>query len=437
MGEIYNPYPKLPKNIRQIGERDQVVKLYVEDYVNTYLKRLYPIGGQALRVGLLVGEIRKQDGQPYLFVDGALEMEGVSREGEKVEFTEHDWKRAYEAMEQMFPRRTVLGWFLCGAQGSSLSPLNYWRQHSQYFAGKYQLMYLNCGLEGDEALYIASEEGFYKLQGYCIYYERNQMMQDYMVSRKDAHRVETGTRDAVIRDFRQKMENKREETVRTRSAVNALGTACGVLALMVLAGGVTMFNNYQKMRDMEAVIASALPEGTRNGWSDALTIGRGNGEQYIEGEVEVERVPGGVYLSTEGGQEIIIETGEAIQAGSTAFAEEEEGAAALPSREINGTLGTEEATLAAQEQMNAQAETAASAQTPEASQEETVAQPVQIPADAVLHVVENGETLYSICMENYNSMKQIKEICLWNGLEDENRLSVGQEIYIPAAEKTE
>ncbi len=90
MGEIYNPYPKLPKNIRQIGERDQVVKLYVEDYVNTYLKRLYPIGGQALRVGLLVGEIRKQDGQPYLFVDGALEMEGVSREGEKVEFTERE-----------------------------------------------------------------------------------------------------------------------------------------------------------------------------------------------------------------------------------------------------------------------------------------------------------------------------------------------------------
>ena len=55
MGELYNPYPRLPKNIRQIGERDDVVKLYVEDYVNTYLKRLYPAGGQDLRVGLLLG----------------------------------------------------------------------------------------------------------------------------------------------------------------------------------------------------------------------------------------------------------------------------------------------------------------------------------------------------------------------------------------------
>ena len=48
-------YFHLPKNIRQIGDTDQVVRLYVEDYVNTYLKRLYPAGNQTLRVGLLLG----------------------------------------------------------------------------------------------------------------------------------------------------------------------------------------------------------------------------------------------------------------------------------------------------------------------------------------------------------------------------------------------
>lgn len=55
MGELYELYPKLPKNIRQIGERDTVLRLYVEDYVNTYLKRLKPTAGQNLRVGLLLG----------------------------------------------------------------------------------------------------------------------------------------------------------------------------------------------------------------------------------------------------------------------------------------------------------------------------------------------------------------------------------------------
>mgnify|MGYP007007064946 FL=1 len=53
-------------------------------------------------------------------------------------------------------------------------------------------MYLNCGLEGEEAVYITSSDGFYKLRGYSIYYERNQMMQDYMILRKDVPRAETG-----------------------------------------------------------------------------------------------------------------------------------------------------------------------------------------------------------------------------------------------------
>ena len=73
----------------------------------------------------------------------ALEMEGVTEEGEKVVFSEEAWKKAYQQMEDMFPKRTVQGWFLCGVPGCLLSPLDYWKQHSQYFSGKHKLMYLN------------------------------------------------------------------------------------------------------------------------------------------------------------------------------------------------------------------------------------------------------------------------------------------------------
>lgn len=452
MGELYNPYPSLPKNIRQIGERDQAVKLYVEDYVNTYLKRLYPTGGQDLRVGLLVGECRIQDGIPFLFADGALEMENVAREGQKVEFTEEAWKRAYEVMEQMFPKRSILGWFLCGTQGSTLSPLNYWKQHGQYFAGKHQLMYLNSGLEGEEAVYMASEDGFYRLQGYCIYYERNQMMQDYMVSRKDARRVETGNRDTVIRDFRQKMEDKKTEAVRTRSAVGALGTACGVLAVLALAGGVVSFNNYQKMKAMETVIASAVPEGTWQKWSNALTTG----------EVEVEEVPGQVYptqagivIETEGsaeasGQNSVLANGmggnaTAAGTGSGESFSENAGAAAETGAAAVQGAGTETGAAAAQgagTEAGATAAQGAGTETGAATAQEAgtgagtaalqEAAPVQIPADAVQYTVKKGETLYGICMERYRSMEPIGQICQWNGLADENRLSAGQELYLPA-----
>jgi len=386
MGELYNPYPRLPKNIRQVGERDQILKLYVEDYVNTYLKRLYPAGGQDLRVGLLLGELRNQDGMTYILVDGAMEMEDVDQEDGKILFHEDAWQKAHRTIEQMFPKRIVVGWFLCGAPDSNLSPLNYWKQHSQYFSGKNQLMYLNSGLEGEEAIYIASDDGFYKLRGYCIYYERNQMMQDYMVCRKDAMRVESGTRDTVIHDFRRRMDNKKQEVKKRHSTISVLGTACGMLTVLVLASGVVTFNNYQKMRAMESVIASAVPEGSAKDWSLSLTRG-GSADDDGE-EMEFEEVAGEVYPTR---AEIVIET-------------------------------------ESPEETTAQTEAAPELQSQPQEQEAAV---VQVPANAVSYTVQDGETLYGICISQYQSLKYIQTICEWNQLEDENKISAGQQLLIP------
>ena len=417
MGELYNPYPKLPKNIRQVGERDQVVKLYIEDYVNTYLKRLYPAGGQDLRVGLLLGEIRTEEGIPFLFIDGALEMEQVTREGEKVEFTEEAWKKAYQVMEQMFPHRSVQGWFLCGAPGCALSPLDYWKQHGQYFSGKNQLMYLNSGLEGEEAIYTASEDGFYKLRGYSIYYERNQMMQDYMVSRKDARRVESGTRDIVIQDFRDRMEERKQSVGHARTAIGLLGGTCSVLAVLVLAGGLVMFGNYRKMKDMEAVIASVLP-------SDVKTGGlRSFAGQDEDGDLEVESVPGEVYPTL---ADIVIDqgTGNDVNTAGNDAAGMETGADAAGN--------TNAGTSASGAQNASETSTPHGGNAGASADAAPAAAAVQIPSDALKYVVQEGETLYGICMERYHSMAQIPQICAWNGLADENHISVGQELYLPA-----
>ncbi len=495
MGEIYAPYPKLPKNIRQIGERDSNVKLYVEDYVNTYLKRLYPAGGQDLRVGLLLGESRNQEGMPYLFADGALEMDHVVQGGEKIEFTEEAWSRAYHSIEQMFPKRTVLGWFICSGPDRVLSPLNYWKQHGRYFPEKNQLMYLSCGLEGEEAVYVASEDGFYKLRGYCIYYERNQMMQDYMVSRKDARRVETGSKDTVIQDFRQKMEDNQEEARKRSSTLGSLKMACGVLSVLVLASGVAMFNNYHRMKEMESVIASALPEGMNQKWSDLL----GKEDSVKDGEdLMFEEVPGEVYPAKDGimiepesfppvagqggegsyggtgseGQTAGLLPGDAMQGAGQASetnpgtgepGQETEGTGAsgaenqessamaggqtMPAESAGQIRSSDGAGLADQSGKGAsggagaagEAASAGGAGTisqPEESgnmerDQESKAEPVQVPANAIVHVVRDGDTLYGICLEYYHSVNNLPQICQWNQITDENRLTAGQELYLP------
>lgn len=146
MGELYELFPKLPKNIRQIGERDPGFKAVCRGLCQYIFKAVRPAKGADLRVGLLLGNREIHEDVPYVFVDGALEMETVAKDGEKAVFTEDAWQKAYQEVENRFPKRTVQGWFLCGNPGCSLNPLNYWQEHSHYFTGKNQLMYLNSGL---------------------------------------------------------------------------------------------------------------------------------------------------------------------------------------------------------------------------------------------------------------------------------------------------
>ncbi len=425
MGEMYNPFPKLPKNIRQIGERDQMVRLYIEDYVNTYLKRLYPAGGQDLRAGLLLGSVEEHEGVPFIFVDGALEMEGVTREGETVEFTEEAWKQAYQSIEDKFPKRSIQGWFLCGVPGCTLSPLNYWKQHTQYFNGKNQIMYLNGGLEGDEAIYITSRDGFYKLEGHCIYYERNQMMQDYMISRKDNKRIETGGGDPVIHDFRQKMEEKKKQTVSRKNTVNVLGGLCSALAVLVLAGGTALFNNYEKMQEMETVIASVLPEGYE-GWEK----GRNQGTEETLKEtghvgIVVETVAGNVFPTEDS-------------------AEEAQAAGAEPETEIIETEISIETEAKSETESGTEAEwepgieiETESQTKPAADSVQTAVQPLKEPGEGQMYyAVQDGETLYGICFKLYQSINSLEDICAWNGLDNQDKIVAGQKLIVPEVPMT-
>ena len=440
MGELYNPFPKLPKNIRQIGDSDQVVRFYMEDYVNTYLKRLYPAGKQTMRVGVLLGSVEQYDGTPYIFVDGAMEMEDVETDGEKIIFSESSWKKVYRQMEDSFPKRTIQGWFLCGSPSSQLSPLNYWKQHGQYFAGKNQLMYLNHGLEGDEAIYITSEDGFYRLKGHCIYYERNQMMQDYMITRKDVRRVESGAQETVIRDFRARLSAKKEQASMQTRAYNAMGMLCGALTVAVLAGGVVLVNNYSKMQQMESVLASVLPAGVEN-WDEY------NSENTDDMDFIIEEIKGTVKpteageatgdLPTDGLQE-----NEQVHVDETSNPDLANSAEPSTDAAANGQTAQNQNGIHASSTESA-GQAGAESQPTAGTEKETgqgdadlsVFQPIDYEAAAAngyrIYEVGKGETLYGICWKTYGNLNHLAEICTVNNLTDVDRILAGQKLILP------
>jgi tetrahydromethanopterin S-methyltransferase subunit F len=92
--------------------------------------------------------------------------------------------------------------------------------------------------------------------------------------------VESGSHEKVIKDFRQRMTVRKEQADAGRHMSGILGTACGVLTVAVLAGGVVLVNNYHKMRQMESVLTSVVPAGSsrwrcwQEVWSSSTIITR-------------------------------------------------------------------------------------------------------------------------------------------------------------------
>ena len=83
----------LPKNIRQIGEPDSRLRVYMEDFASTYLQKTGNFRPDRLKICVLYGKEREKDGQPVLFVQSAarLEVQEIQREEG---FREPDWKVA-------------------------------------------------------------------------------------------------------------------------------------------------------------------------------------------------------------------------------------------------------------------------------------------------------------------------------------------------------
>ena len=80
----------LPKNIRQIGLIREDYKIYMEDYVYTFLVRLAraeEAGKTKTRVAVLTGETKWQGGTTYLFIKGAVMAEGMEAALDHIDFS--------------------------------------------------------------------------------------------------------------------------------------------------------------------------------------------------------------------------------------------------------------------------------------------------------------------------------------------------------------
>ncbi len=192
---------KPPKNIRQIGSPRGRHKIYMEDYVYTFLHSAAFEGGKQKRAAVLLGKSEVSQDIRYTFISSAILCEDFIFREEGILFDESCWEYIYKEIKQYFDGQDIVGWFL-GAAGFplELSPAIE-AAHRKYFAGRDKVLFLSEPSEGED-LFFAYEQGILqKKEGYYIYYEKNLPMQEYMVSiREQAREREGGIETRIYPD---------------------------------------------------------------------------------------------------------------------------------------------------------------------------------------------------------------------------------------------
>ena len=249
------PHACQPKNFRQIGTPQGKQKIYIEDYVYTYL---HPVmeRPEEMRLCVLVGHVEKEEDYHYIFVHGAVELQNLYYAGVTPVFSERTRETICEKVQQNFPGSYLVGWYL-DVKGNTprLTP-ELEHIHRSFFGGRDKILLLSDSLNREEKLFACDSSAVWQKEGYYIYYEKNPQMQDYMIREraKGETKIEPEkVMDEALNNYREILL-KKEETPKTRQGRiwYAAGFA-GVLVLCVL--GVNMLNNYEKMKNLENAVS--------------------------------------------------------------------------------------------------------------------------------------------------------------------------------------
>lgn len=262
---------QFPKNVRQIGNVSDEPKIYMEDYVDTYLNQLRMKAIDSPIAALLTGEIVEQEGQAVVYISGALQIEAVEVAGTEIRMDEEIWKRTQEERETHFPEQEAVGW--CMIETGHPMGLNQGvgELHKKLFEKENTVFVWRDALETDEIFYACKYGELMQMGGHYIYYERNPTMQSYMIRTRKENGVTPSelVEDRAAKNFRSAVREKMEYKEQHQSSAFAYITSA-VLVLIVLVIGITTVNNFDKMKAVQNSLET-LSETVGGGQADAKT----------------------------------------------------------------------------------------------------------------------------------------------------------------------
>ena len=212
----------MPEKLKQMGSVESQIRIFVEDYVYTYLYQYGRCNGGKEKVAASVGKHIQMNGQEAIIVCGAIQgKHAVLKNGVQC-FSDETWEYIGNQMELYFKGMEVVGWVHLQPGFGSFLMTRDETFHREFFKERWQVLFVVDTQDKQDTFYIYSEEKYTLRQarGYYIYYDKNKEMQDYMLDNLVVKsKVEQTDEDKTEIFPTQKMEDGNNEEGKTIKAM--------------------------------------------------------------------------------------------------------------------------------------------------------------------------------------------------------------------------
>ena len=424
---------KIPKNVMQIGTGSPNVKLYMEDYVHTFLERC-----QGKETCLAFGQQEEKDGIRYYLIYGV----------EK----ETDFRRGNFPYFQKLER--------IGKIEKKEASVRFWT------------------VRGEEI----------QIGGYFIFYEQNEEMQAYMIAEREQSRPADVEEERVMEAINARREKRKAEaaadaargtTVSGASAPNtasgrktvlsrlgtlkaaaptlnaasrktAFGTAyqarsgstgalfpklcrigCLVLLLVLVGTALTSVNQYSDMKAVSALFAGAV-RNTKNetenispGLIVEETVGWNSSDEMARSAALDEAAQADDTTGTDNaamdGEATDNRTADSVMPESV-----------MPDSVMPDSIMSDSVMADGQNAVTTDADAESSTARQPASASDSFPQVQEALARPESYQVQKGDSLIAISRRFYGTDEKVIEICRLNNIKDPNQIQPGQNILLPS-----
>ena len=244
---------QLPNNVRQMGEPSGIKRIFLEDYVYTYLYQYASSDKEKPQLAVLLGHYYLYNDEKVLLISAVVKGKNNLTQNSGISFSNETWAYIYENIEEYFSDYEIMGWMLSNP-GYMTGVTEYIEKvHNTNFTGNDKVLYVIDPVEREDAFYIFEANRLRYQTGYYIYYERNEAMHKYMLDNKLVEEKIEPEAEPVIVNYRRCLTDKKDE-VYQKKLVNMLYMVSGMLIIVVVIVGVAFLNNYDKMKNLEETL---------------------------------------------------------------------------------------------------------------------------------------------------------------------------------------